>query len=73
VPLPSAIHRIHEQACAQKQAGYIDPRSGLFVLTAWYLADRGFCCGAGCRHCPYDAAAQAAAGRPPDVDEDDLD
>jgi 23S rRNA (cytidine1920-2'-O)/16S rRNA (cytidine1409-2'-O)-methyltransferase len=26
---------------------------GLMVLTAEYLLDRGYCCGNGCRHCPY--------------------
>ena len=26
---------------------------GLMVLTAKYLLDRGYCCGNGCRHCPY--------------------
>jgi Family of unknown function (DUF5522) len=26
------------------------------VLTARYLADRGWCCGNGCRHCPYTVA-----------------
>lgn len=24
------------------------------VLTRRYLANRGFCCGNGCRHCPYE-------------------
>ncbi len=28
---------------------------GLFVLTAYYLNKRGYCCGNGCRHCPYGA------------------
>jgi Family of unknown function (DUF5522) len=51
----------------------MDPRSGLFVLTASYLADRGFCCGAGCRHCPYDPEQQRQAGRPPDDPDGDLD
>jgi hypothetical protein len=32
---------------------YVDPRSGLTVLTAGYLARRGSCCDSGCRHCPY--------------------
>jgi len=27
---------------------------GLMVLTAKYLTDRGYCCGNGCKHCPYD-------------------
>lgn len=34
---------------------YIDPTTGYDVWTATYLADRGFCCNGGCRHCPYDA------------------
>lgn len=28
--------------------------SGLFVFTAEYLLKRGYCCGNGCLHCPYD-------------------
>jgi hypothetical protein len=27
---------------------------GAIVLTEEYLANRGKCCGGGCRHCPYD-------------------
>ena len=27
--------------------------SGLMVLTEKFLKDRGYCCGNGCRHCPY--------------------
>ncbi len=38
---------------AHGERGYLDPQSGFFVMTAQYLADRGFCCGNGCRHCPY--------------------
>ncbi len=26
---------------------------GLMVLTEKFLRDRGYCCGNGCRHCPY--------------------
>jgi len=26
---------------------------GLMVLTGRYLLNRGYCCGNGCRHCPY--------------------
>jgi hypothetical protein len=26
---------------------------GLMVLTRKYHLERGFCCGNGCRHCPY--------------------
>jgi hypothetical protein len=28
--------------------------NGLMVLTAQYHLDRGYCCGNGCRHCPYE-------------------
>ena len=27
--------------------------NGLFVFTAEYLRERGYCCNSGCRHCPY--------------------
>jgi hypothetical protein len=27
--------------------------SGYVVLTEKYHLERGFCCGNGCRHCPY--------------------
>jgi len=26
---------------------------GRWVFTAAYLRRRGYCCGSGCRHCPY--------------------
>jgi hypothetical protein len=26
---------------------------GLMVLTEKYLLERGYCCGNGCRHCPF--------------------
>ena len=32
---------------------YLD-ENGLMVLTAKFHLDKGFCCGNGCRHCPYD-------------------
>lgn len=31
---------------------YLDER-GLMVLTEKYHLQRGYCCGNGCRHCPY--------------------
>ncbi|MCP4439696.1 MAG: hypothetical protein GY810_12195 [Aureispira sp.] len=27
--------------------------NGYYVFTAHYLQKRGYCCGNGCRHCPY--------------------
>jgi hypothetical protein len=43
----------HHRALLAGEAGYFDPISSLFVLTARALSDRGACCGQGCRHCPY--------------------
>lgn len=43
----------HRRAVAAGEAGYLDPHSGLFVLTAAWLWARGHCCRQGCRHCPY--------------------
>jgi hypothetical protein len=44
----------HAAAIASGEPGYVDPASGLYVLTSAYLAAQGECCGRGCRHCPYD-------------------
>lgn len=30
---------------------------GLMVLTGKYHLDRGYCCGNGCRHCPFEYEA----------------
>ncbi len=34
---------------------------GLMVLTGRYLSNRGFCCGNGCRHCPYDGKGDTSS------------
>jgi len=52
-PRYEEILRAHDTAVAAGEAGYLDPDSGLFVLTAEWLAARGTCCDRGCRHCPY--------------------
>lgn len=31
--------------------------NGLVAFTAEYLLQRGYCCGNGCRNCPYDYKA----------------
>jgi len=31
--------------------------NGLMVLTESYLKERGYCCGNGCLHCPYNYEA----------------
>jgi len=51
----AAIFDAHDKAVARGEPGYEDPSTGLFVMTAPYLADRGHCCDQGCRHCPYPA------------------
>ena len=52
-PGRAAILAAHARALEAGENMYADPVTGLFVLTAKYLADRGTCCGRGCRHCPY--------------------
>ncbi len=65
MPDPVALaRRLHDAACRRGEASYVDPATGLLVMTAVYHLRRGACCGAGCRHCPYPPEAQAAAGRP---------
>ena len=52
-PRYAEIMAAHDEAEDAGQAGYLDPDTGLFVLTAAYLVGRDTCCGRGCRHCPY--------------------
>jgi hypothetical protein len=52
-PGRAEILAAHAEALERGEPGYLDPATGLFVLTAAFLADRGTCCGKGCRHCPY--------------------
>jgi iron complex transport system substrate-binding protein len=47
------IDERHAQACARRQPTYVDPISGYNVFTAAFLRQRGYCCGSGCRHCPW--------------------
>jgi hypothetical protein len=43
----------HRAAVEAGEPGYLDPATGLFVLTARTLWERRTCCDRGCRHCPY--------------------
>ncbi|NCS88895.1 MAG: hypothetical protein AUK34_06115 [Ignavibacteria bacterium CG2_30_36_16] len=43
----------HKNALLKGEFFYIDPKTGYRVFTSAYLKDRGYCCGNGCRHCPY--------------------
>lgn len=49
----------HDQATAVGLSTYRDPATGYSVMTAAYLADRGYCCSSGCRHCPWEGAPEA--------------
>ena len=40
-PLRHEILAAHDAAAERGEAGYSDPATGLFVLTATFLADRG--------------------------------
>lgn len=51
-PFWEEILRRHKLACEAGRMGYMDPVTGLFAMTAEYLASRP-CCDRGCRHCPY--------------------
>ncbi len=53
--LPGAAAALAAHAAAHEsgEATAVDPITGYRVLTARTLAERGTCCGLGCRHCPY--------------------
>jgi hypothetical protein len=38
----------------EKDIDFYYNEQGLMVLTEKYHLERGYCCGNGCRHCPYD-------------------
>lgn len=52
-PRYAEIMALHAAAVASSVPVYRDPASGFTVFTARFLADRGYCCESGCRHCPY--------------------
>ncbi len=41
----------------QEGVDYTVTEDGLLVFTAEYLLRRGYCCGNGCRNCPYEGAS----------------
>lgn len=60
-----AALRAHAAAVEAGQAGYLDPTTGLFVMTAAYHVARGRCCANDCRHCPYVGAPAAPSSVEP--------
>jgi iron complex transport system substrate-binding protein len=55
------IRQRHAVACASHRPSYADPATGYEVFTAEFHLSRGYCCGNGCRHCPYPDAIRVAA------------
>ena len=56
----------HQTAVDQRIPVYRDPVSGFSVFTSLFLADRGYCCQSGCRHCPYvDNSVSSGQGSTP--------
>ena len=51
--LEGADYAVHAAALDRGDQGYLDPATGLYVMTAAVHAERGHCCERGCRHCPY--------------------
>ncbi|XP_076359724.1 uncharacterized protein C1orf53-like isoform X1 [Tachypleus tridentatus] len=47
------IYEIHKEAVQKGKLSYTDPTTGYLVMTGLYHFVRGYCCGNGCRHCPY--------------------
>ena len=45
---------------------YYINEDGNFVFTKWYHLKRGYCCGNGCKHCPYESNLRdtGSIGRP---------
>jgi len=48
------IITLHKKAIENEEDTYIDPVTGYKVFTAAFLLKKGYCCGSGCRHCPYE-------------------
>ena len=44
---------LHDRAVEEGKFHYTDPTTGVMVFTETMLRKRGYCCGSGCRHCPY--------------------
>jgi diphthamide synthase (EF-2-diphthine--ammonia ligase)/ABC-type Fe3+-hydroxamate transport system substrate-binding protein len=49
----SGFAQAHEKACQAGKRTYEDPETGYLVFTELEHKNRGYCCGSGCRHCPY--------------------
>lgn len=53
-PRYNEILKLHKEAIENGQDIYFDSETGFAALTAVFLLKRGYCCGSGCRHYPYE-------------------
>jgi hypothetical protein len=47
------LEDLHKIACEKEEEMFLDPKTGYYMMTAFYLKKRGKCCGSGCKFCPY--------------------
>ena len=58
-PIPPEFTNAFQPVDVALLQGALEPEKdyymerGAFVFTESYLRRRGYCCGSGCRHCPY--------------------
>ncbi|MBT8207493.1 MAG: hypothetical protein HKN07_04595 [Acidimicrobiia bacterium] len=57
---PPEVVAAHDAAVAAGEELYLDPETGLWAMTGPGLLARGYCCGSGCRHCPYESSTDGA-------------
>ena len=57
------IHALHKEAVQDLHWTYVDPASGLKVVTRFRHFLKGKCCGNACRHCVYNHEAVAPERR----------
>jgi hypothetical protein len=59
------VTQFHREQASHQPAARVLPRdfyfeNGLIVFTSEYHLRRGYCCGNGCRHCPYTKSRDAS-------------
>ncbi|GJM59928.1 DUF5522 domain-containing protein [Persicobacter diffluens] len=54
----------HQQSFGQSSTNedYYINEQGLMVFTAQFHLKRGYCCGNGCKHCPYPKSPKSNKG-----------
>lgn len=47
------IYKLYVEELNKKQPQSFYYEDGKMIMTEQYHLERGYCCGSGCRHCPY--------------------